>query len=77
LEPAKPERLHALYVLALCLGLRRGELLGLRWQDADLDNGTLEVVQTLQRASGARMFGGSTTRRLPCQVERPGLAGAA
>jgi hypothetical protein len=30
LKTAKGERLHALYVLALCLGLRRGELLGLR-----------------------------------------------
>ncbi|RFU42750.1 site-specific integrase [Actinomadura logoneensis] len=33
LRAAEDERLHALYVLALCLGLRRGELLGLRWDD--------------------------------------------
>ena len=56
LKAAKGERLYALYVLALCLGLRRGELLGLRWQDADLDVGTLEVVQTLQRVGGALRF---------------------
>ena len=37
LRAAKTERLYALYVLALCLGLRRGELLGLRWEDIDLD----------------------------------------
>jgi integrase len=43
-------------VLALCLGLRRGELLGLRWADIDLDNGTLEVVQTLQRVDGALRY---------------------
>ncbi|GAA2614404.1 tyrosine-type recombinase/integrase [Actinomadura fulvescens] len=36
LQAAKDERLHALYVLALCLGLRRGELLGLRWDDVTL-----------------------------------------
>ncbi|MGK5557677.1 tyrosine-type recombinase/integrase [Actinomadura kijaniata] len=36
LKAAKDERLYALYVLALCLGLRRGELLGLRWQDVKL-----------------------------------------
>jgi integrase len=36
LEAAQDERLYALYVLALCLGLRRGELFGLRWQDIDL-----------------------------------------
>ncbi len=37
LEAAKGERLHALFVLALCLGLRRGELLGLRWEDITMD----------------------------------------
>jgi integrase len=56
LRAAKTERLYALYVLALCLGLRRGELLGLRWEDIDLDAGTLEVVQTLQRVGGALRF---------------------
>ena len=56
LRGAKGERLYALYVLALCLGLRRGELLGLRWADTDLDTGTLEVVQTLQRVGGALRF---------------------
>jgi integrase len=36
LDAAKGDRLEALYVLALTTGLRRGELLGLRWQDLDL-----------------------------------------
>ncbi|WP_018653808.1 tyrosine-type recombinase/integrase [Actinomadura flavalba] len=36
LKAARDERLYALYVLALCLGLRRGELLGLRWDDITL-----------------------------------------
>ncbi|GLZ15072.1 site-specific integrase [Actinomadura sp. NBRC 104425] len=36
LKAARGERLYALYVLALCLGLRRGELLGLRWEDVKL-----------------------------------------
>ena len=50
---AAAHRLSALYVLALYLGLRRGELLGLRWQDVDLDEAKLEVVHNLQRVSGA------------------------
>ena len=49
---AAGHRLSALYVLALYLGLRRGELLGLRWQDIDLDGAKLEVVNTLQRVGG-------------------------
>ncbi|MBE3010871.1 site-specific integrase [Microbispora sp. NEAU-D428] len=56
LRASEQDRFHALYVLALCLGLRRGELLGLRWEDIDLDAGTLEVVQTLQRVNGELQF---------------------
>jgi integrase len=47
---------HALYVLTLYLGMRRAELLGLRWSDVDLTNGTLEIVQTLQRVDGELRF---------------------
>ncbi|WP_346533794.1 site-specific integrase [Micromonospora sp. DPT] len=49
LAAAKAHRLHALFVVALALGLRRGELLGLRWSDVDLNAGQLRVWQTLQR----------------------------
>ena len=35
-------------VLALGTGMRRGEVLGLRWQDVDLDAGTARVTQTIQ-----------------------------
>lgn len=37
---------HAAWVLALTTGLRRGELLGLRWRDIDLEAGRLAVTQT-------------------------------
>jgi integrase len=36
-------RLRACFTLALANGLRRGELLGLRWDDADLEAGRLSV----------------------------------
>ena len=38
-----------LYLLAILTGLRRGELLGLRWKDADLESSTLTVTQSLVR----------------------------
>jgi integrase len=38
--------------LALLTGMRRGELLGLRWADVDLDGGALHVQQTAQRIVG-------------------------
>lgn len=38
---------------AVLTGLRRGELLGLRWADVDMDRGALHVQQTAQRITGA------------------------
>jgi integrase len=46
------DRFEALWVCALTLGLRKGELLGLRWSDIDFGNSTLTVRQALQRAGG-------------------------
>lgn len=51
LEAAKGNRLEALYVTALGLGLREGEVLGLRWQDVDLVAGILRINVALQRRS--------------------------
>jgi integrase len=42
----------ARWSVALALGLRPGEALGLRWDDVDLDEGLLHVRQQLQRVKG-------------------------
>jgi integrase len=47
LEEAAESRFEALYVVAIYTGLRRGELLGLKWTDVDLDKGTLRVQRSL------------------------------
>jgi integrase len=52
LAAAEGHRLYPLWVVAATMGLRRGELLGLRWSDVDLDRGTLMIAQTVQRAGG-------------------------
>ena len=57
LTSAGGHRLHALFELALHTGLRKGELLGLRWEDLDLDAGTAAIRRTLQRTA----VGGLTT----------------
>ncbi len=46
------DRNHALWVLLATTGMRRGEALGLRWQDVDLDAGRLRVVQTVLSING-------------------------
>lgn len=40
-------------MLAVAMGLRRGELVGLRWSDMDLDNRVLHVRQQTQRRRGS------------------------
>jgi len=49
LKVAKGDRFEALYILCLMCGLRQGEALALRWQDIDLEGGTLRVSRQLQR----------------------------
>ncbi|GAA2948059.1 MULTISPECIES: tyrosine-type recombinase/integrase [Streptomyces] len=49
LHAASSDRLHALYELALRTGLRKGELLGLHWDDLDLNTGTAAIHRSLQR----------------------------
>ncbi len=52
LAAAEGDRLAAAWRLALTLGLRRGEILGLRWEDVDLGAATLRVARSLQRVDG-------------------------
>jgi integrase len=59
------DRFEPLYVLAITTGLRRGELLGLRWDDADLSEarGTLRVGRALVREGGRYILGETKTKR--------------
>ncbi len=52
LDAIRGNRLEALYRVALALGLRQGEALGLSWEDLDLDGGRLTVRHALQRLNG-------------------------
>ena len=52
LAAIRGHRLEALFSVALALGLRQGEALGLRWEDIDFGGGTLRVAHQLQRIEG-------------------------
>src|SRR5258708_15394665 len=52
LASIRGHRLEALFSVALALGLRQGEALGLRWQDVDFTASTLRVSHQLQRVAG-------------------------
>ncbi|MEO6834756.1 MAG: tyrosine-type recombinase/integrase [Candidatus Tumulicola sp.] len=57
LEVAKGTDLDCLVNTALFSGLRRGELLALRWKDVDFGNGTMTVRQSLQETRGEPLPG--------------------
>ncbi|WP_030518824.1 site-specific integrase [Nocardia sp. NRRL WC-3656] len=52
LDAAKDHRLYALWSVALAIGLRRGEALGMRWSDVDLAAGTVDIAKALYRVNG-------------------------
>ena len=51
-EHTKDDRLHGLWVVLLTTGLRIGEAMALRWDDIDLETGSLTVRRTVQRLKG-------------------------
>jgi integrase len=54
LKAVQGDRLEALYVLAITTGMRQGELLGLRWQDVDLQRRRLQLVRQLKTRQSRR-----------------------
>lgn len=59
----KSDRLFALYLLAATTGMRRGELLGLRWQDVDSEAGRIQIRQTLVDIDYKPTFSEPKTKR--------------
>ncbi|MER5181311.1 site-specific integrase [Streptomyces sp. NPDC002896] len=52
LSAARKDPLYAAFMLAIALGFRRGEIVGLRWQDVDLDKRVIRVRKQRQRVGG-------------------------
>jgi integrase len=77
LAAAKTEPLHPAFVLLLLYGMRRGEVLGLRWLDVDLAAGKVHVLQQLQRIRGSLHTGPVKTRAGNRDLPIPAIARAA
>lgn len=69
---ATDHRLGAIATLALKLGLRKGEILGLRWEDVDLDDRqVLRVSGTLKRRTGGTLYRESRAKTKAGERELP------
>ena len=74
-EHAAGHPLYPLWLLAASAGMRRSELLGLRWKDVDLDRGLVAVCQVLVKVGGRGRFKpapksrhGFRTLRIPARL---------
>jgi integrase len=66
-------RLYMPVMLAVTTGLRRGEILGLRWSNIDLATGTMTVVQSLEQTKEALRFKSPKTHRSRRSLALPAI----
>jgi integrase len=69
LESVREDRLYAAFVVLATTGMRRGDLLGLRWADLDLNAGHLSVKQTITASNYQIIVGPTKTARSRRRIE--------
>ena len=52
LKAAQSDPFYAAFTLLALYGLRRGEVIGIRWRDVDFEQGVLHIKQQIQRIDG-------------------------
>jgi integrase len=77
LEQVRGDRMEAAWVLITTTGMRRGEVLGLRWSDIDLDLGVARIVQTLGIVDYELSFGEPKTAKGRRSIVLDGMTVAA
>ena len=68
------DRLEGLVTVALAVGLRQGEALGLTWDAIDLDAGSVAVLRTLQRINGVYEYLPPKTTKSRRTIPLPSIA---
>ncbi len=67
-------KLYMPVLLAVTTGMRRGEILGLRWRDVDLDGASISVTQTLEQTAKGVQFQPPKTARSRRTISLPAVA---
>ncbi len=63
LDVARDSHYYPVFLIALLTGMRRGEMLGLRWRDVDFERAEVTIRQALKDDSGNLYFGPPKTHR--------------
>jgi integrase len=71
LEKVAGTALYIPVLLAIATGMRRGEVLGLRWQDVDLDAGMIQVRQQVSSTTGRLAFADPKTKKAKRPIDLP------
>jgi integrase len=74
IEAARGDKLEAPSILAVHTGMRQGELLGLKWEDVDLNEGVIHIRRTVVRSGGRISLGEPKTKGSRRPVHLTGAA---
>jgi integrase len=74
LKAAKGNRLEAVFILAATTGARQGEILGLKWEDIDLDNSRLSIRRKIIEIGGHIYIEEPKTKKSRRQIDLPQMA---
>lgn len=74
LDAARGSTAYPPLLIAASTGMRRGEVLGLRWRDVDLEVAKVRVISSLQRVDGELVFVAPKTERSRRTISLPAFA---
>ena len=77
LQAVRGDPWEALWIVAITMGLRKGELLGLQWHDVDLAGGSLMIRRSLQRIGTELVTAPPKTRSSIRALQIPSMAAKA
>jgi integrase len=74
LEAVRGRFLYPIITTALATGMRRGELLALRWQDVDMERATVRVERSLEQTRSGLRFKSPKTKHGRRKITLPSFA---